>query len=50
MKNGVELGFSGRVAVAAPLDAPVCITCLIIVFKRDIVFQGDDTGFILFSV
>ena len=29
MENGVELGFSGRVAVAAPLGAFVCIIILI---------------------
>jgi hypothetical protein len=50
MKNGVELGFSGRVAVAAPLGASVCIIRLIIIFKRDIVIQIHDTGFIFFSV
>jgi hypothetical protein len=46
MKNGVELGFSGRVAVAVPLSASVCI----IIFKKNIVIQIHDTGFILFSV
>ena len=47
---GVELGFSGKVAVAAPLCASVCIIRLIIIFKRDNVIQIHDTSFILFSV
>ena len=46
MINSVELGFSVRLAVVAPLGASVCIICLIIIFKRDIVIQIHDTGFI----